>query len=128
MRRLKPGLIRPAQTIVTRTRQAVAALLDEVRTGGDVALRAITARLDGVDMATFEAGVTELAAAEAAVAPALQQAMQAAAARIEVFHRAGLPQGYTVETAPGVVCERLVRPIGRVGLYVPAVRRYFQLR
>ncbi|AXI83741.1 histidinol dehydrogenase [Xylella taiwanensis] len=114
------ALIRPAQTIVTRTRQAVAALLDEVRTGGDVALRAITARLDGVDMATFEAGVTELAAAEAAVAPALQQAMQAAAARIEVFHRAGLPQGYTVETAPGVVCERLVRPIGRVGLYVPA--------
>src|SRR3546814_866562 len=27
---------------------------------------------------------------------------------------------YAVETAPGVECERVVRPIGRVGLYVPA--------
>ncbi|HHW4679877.1 MAG TPA: histidinol dehydrogenase, partial [Xylella taiwanensis] len=27
---------------------------------------------------------------------------------------------YAVETAPGVVCERMVRPIGCVGLYVPA--------
>jgi histidinol dehydrogenase len=29
-------------------------------------------------------------------------------------------QPYAVETAPGVVCERVVRPIRRVGLYVPA--------
>ncbi|HHW4679163.1 MAG TPA: histidinol dehydrogenase [Xylella sp.] len=114
------ALARPAQTVTTRTRETVAALIDEVRTRGDVALRAITARFDGVDLDTFEVDPAELAAADAAVAPALQQAMLAAAARIDMFHRAGLTQGYAVETAPGVLCERLVRPISRVGLYVPA--------
>jgi histidinol dehydrogenase len=55
------------------------------------------------------------------VVPAeLRQAMVEAAERITRFHAAGMGQGYTVETAPGVVCERMLRPIGRVGLYVPA--------
>lgn len=113
-------LTRPAQTIATQTREAVTALIEQVRRGGDTALRDITARFDGVDLATFEVTAAELAAAATAVAPELQHAMQTAAARIEAFHRAGMTNGYRVETAPGVVCERLVRPIARVGLYVPA--------
>src|SRR5690606_30746797 len=36
------------------------------------------------------------------------------------FHRAGAPHAYRVETAPGITCERVLRPIRRVGLYVPA--------
>src|SRR5690606_14296249 len=51
---------------------------------------------------------------------ALREAMADAAGRIEAFHRAGMARDYAVETAPGVVCERAVRPIPRVGLYVPA--------
>ncbi len=113
-------LTRPAQTIATQTREAVTALIEQVRRGGDTALRDITARFDGVDLATFEVTAAELAAAATAVAPELQHAMQTAAARIEAFHRAGMTNDYRVETAPGVVCERLVRPIARVGLYVPA--------
>ena len=46
--------------------------------------------------------------------------MEQAAARIEAFHAAGMAKPYAVETAPGVVCERVIRPIRRVGLYVPA--------
>jgi histidinol dehydrogenase len=46
--------------------------------------------------------------------------MRSAAARIEAFHRAGMVKPYSVETAPGVVCERVIRPVPRVGLYVPA--------
>ena len=41
-------------------------------------------------------------------------------ARIELYHRAGMTQPYAVDTAPGVRCERILRPIARVGLYVPA--------
>jgi|GEM_PF-77877 len=63
---------------------------------------------------------TLLAAAEAAVPAELRQAMVDAAERIARFHAAGMGKGYAVETAPGVVCERMLRPIGRVGLYVPA--------
>jgi len=114
------ALTRPAQTVAAQTRAAVAQLLDDVRSRGDAALREITARFDGVVLQSFEVGADEFAAAEAAVPAVLREAMAQAAARIEIFHRAGMTQPYAVETAPGVVCERVVRPIGRVGLYVPA--------
>ncbi len=113
-------LARPVQTVAQRTREAVAALLADVRERGDAALREITARFDGVELAAFEVGAEEFAAAHAAVPAELREAMQQAAARIEAFHRAGMAQPYAVETAPGVVCERMIRPIPRVGLYVPA--------
>ncbi|WP_369938881.1 histidinol dehydrogenase [Xanthomonas medicagonis] len=114
------ALTRPAQTVAAQTRAAVTQLLDDVRGRGDAALREITARFDGVVLQSFEVGADEFAAAEAAVPAVLREAMAQAAARIETFHRAGMAQPYAVETAPGVVCERVVRPIGRVGLYVPA--------
>jgi len=113
-------LQRPAQTVAEQTRRTVAALIEEVRSGGLEALRAITQRFDGAAPAYFEVGEDAFAAAEAAIDPALKQAMVEAAARITAFHKAGMAKPYAVETAPGVVCERMIRPIGRVGLYVPA--------
>ncbi|SDQ59197.1 histidinol dehydrogenase [Pseudoxanthomonas sp. CF385] len=113
-------LARPVQTVAQRTRDAVADLLADVRVRGDAALREITARLDGVALSGFAVSDEEFAAAHAAVSAELRQAMLEAAGRIEAFHRAGMAQPYAVETAPGVVCERVIRPIPRVGLYVPA--------
>lgn len=114
------ALTRPVQAVAQQTRDAVAALIAQVRTHGDEALRAITARLDHVQLQEFEVSPAEFDAADAAVPAALRQAMTEAAERITRFHQAGMGQGYAVETAPGVVCERMLRPIGRVGLYVPA--------
>jgi histidinol dehydrogenase len=113
-------LARPVQSVAQRTRDAVAGLLADVQTGGDAALREVTARFDGVELETFEVSEAEFAAAHTAVPTELRQAMQEAADRIEAFHRAGMAQPYAVETAPGVVCERMILPIPRVGLYVPA--------
>ncbi len=114
------ALQRPVQQVAAATRDAVAALLLEVRERGDAALREITAHFDRVALGSFEVGEEEFAAAEAEVDEELKDAMRQAAQRIEAFHRAGMAQPYAVETAPGVVCERVVRPIRRVGLYVPA--------
>ncbi|MTI74850.1 MAG: histidinol dehydrogenase [Stenotrophomonas sp.] len=114
------ALTRPAQAVATRTRAAVAALIEQVRDGGDAALRDITARLDGVTLERFEVSEAEFAAAELAVPAELRIAMQQAATRIDTYHRAGMAQPYSVETAPGVVCGKVIRPIARVGLYVPA--------
>ncbi len=114
------ALQRPVQAVAARTRESVAGLIAAVRADGDTALREISLRFDGVAPASFEVGEAEFAAAEQAVSAELRQAMTDAAARIRTFHRAGMSQGYAVETAPGVPCERVVRPIGRVGLYVPA--------
>lgn len=114
------ALQRPVQAVAGRTRESVAALIAAVRADGDAALREITLRFDGVAPESFEVSQAEFAAAEQTVSAELRQAMTDAAARIRTFHKAGMSQGYAVETAPGVRCERVVRPIGRVGLYVPA--------
>jgi histidinol dehydrogenase len=68
----------------------------------------------------IEVTEAEFAAAEAALDPALKAAIREAAGRIELFHRATAPQPAAVDTAPGVRVERMLRPISRVGLYVPA--------
>ncbi|MGY0559638.1 histidinol dehydrogenase [Luteimonas sp. A277] len=116
----RDALARPVQAVAAEVRDTVSALIHEVRTGGDVALRAITSRLDGVALDSLEVNEAEFSAAEAALPRRLRDAMAEAAGRIEAFHRAGMTQPYALETAPGVVCERVVRPIRRVGLYVPA--------
>lgn len=114
------ALTRPVQTVAEQTRATVAELMNAVRTRGDAALREITARFDGAAPERFEVGEDEFAAAEAAVPAPLRAAMEQALVRIEAFHAAGMAKPYAVETAPGVVCERVIRPIRRVGLYVPA--------
>ncbi len=116
----RAALTRPVQTVAEQTRATVAELMNAVCTRGDAALREITARFDGAAPERFEVGEDEFAAAEAAVPASLRAAMEQAAARIEAFHAAGMAKPYAVETAPGVVCERVIRPIRRVGLYVPA--------
>ncbi|WNH51831.1 histidinol dehydrogenase [Stenotrophomonas oahuensis] len=114
------ALQRPVQAVAARTRESVAALIAAVREDGDAALREISLRFDGIAPDSFEVSDEEFAAAERAVPAELRQAMIDAAERIRVFHKAGMSQGYAVDTAPGVRCERMVRAIGRVGLYVPA--------
>ncbi len=114
------ALQRPVQAVAARTRESVAALIAAVREDGDAALREISLRFDGIAPDSFEVSDEEFAAAERVVPAELRQAMIDAAERIRVFHKAGMSQGYAVETAPGVRCERMVRAIGRVGLYVPA--------
>jgi len=113
-------LQRPSQAVAGQTRASVEALVEDVRSRGDTALREITLRFDGVAPESFEVTSEEFSAAEAAVPAELEAAMREAAGRIECFHRAGMTRPYAVETAPGVVCERVVRAIPRVGLYVPA--------
>lgn len=114
------ALTRPVQTVAAQTRDAVAGLIAQVRSEGDAGLRAITQRFDGVAPDSFEVSESEFAAAEAAVSAELRQAMVDAIARIRLYHEAGMAQPYSLQTAPGVTCGKIIRPIGRVGLYVPA--------
>jgi len=91
-----------------------------VRERGDAALRELTAQYDRCTLGAIEVDEAEFVAAEAALAPELKAAIREAASRIERFHRAAAPQPMAVDTAPGVRVERMLRPISRVGLYVPA--------
>ncbi|QWT22422.1 histidinol dehydrogenase [Bacillus sp. NP157] len=114
------ALARPAQSREASLRSGVEAIIADVRTRGDTALRELTARYDGATLDTLQVSEREFAEAEARLSPELKAAVLEAAGRIERFHRAAAPTEVSVETAPGVRVERVLRPIRRVGLYVPA--------
>ncbi|MEW9623145.1 histidinol dehydrogenase [Rhodanobacter geophilus] len=114
------ALARPAQSRAAVLRDGVARIIVDVRARGDAALRELSAKYDRCALTELEVADAEFMAAEAALDPALKAAIREAAGRIEAFHRATAPQPVGVDTAPGVRVERMLRPIGRVGLYVPA--------
>ena len=99
--------------------EQVAAILAEVRTGGDRALRAITQRIEGRTADRFEVPAEMLRAAADELPAALKEALATAKANIEAFHRAQLPSEIRTETMPGVRCLQRAVPIDRVGLYIP---------
>ncbi len=99
--------------------ERVAAILAEVRTGGDAALRRIVRRIEGYLPETFEVTRERRAEAAKAVSPQLKAALAQAKANIEAFHRAQLPAQVEVETMPDVRCVQRAVAIGRAGLYIP---------
>ena len=113
-------LQRPPQARDPALIDGVARIIAQVRADGDAALRALTRRFDGCELGEFAVTPQEFAAAQAQLEPALKRAIEEARSRIETFHRATAPQPLRVQTAAGVVCERILRPIARIGLYVPA--------
>ncbi len=114
------ALARPAQSRAAELREGTGRIIADVRARGDVALRELSAKYDRCALTGIEVAEAEFAAAEASLAPELKAAIREAAGRIEAFHRAAAPQAVGVDTAPGVRVERMLRPIRRVGLYVPA--------
>ncbi len=100
---------------------AVRAIIDEVRAGGDAALRACTERFDGVALDDLRVPAAELDAALAAVPAALRAALEAAAERIAAYHRATVAPE-VVHRYDGIRVRELRRPVDRAGLYVPGGR------
>jgi len=113
-------LRRPAVADDARLQAGVAAIMQRVRAGGDSALLELTEELDGIRLSGLAVNAEEFSAAEAQLSDSQRAAIREATANIETFHAAQLPQPLRVETQPGILCERLTRPISRVGLYVPA--------
>ena len=116
----RAALARPPQSRADSLRSGVEQIIARVRADGDSALRELSARFDRCTLDAIEVSDEEFRAAEAKLAPELKAAIDEAAARIETFHRAGAPAPIALDTANGVRVERVLRPVGRVGLYVPA--------
>ena len=102
------------------------AIVDDVRTRGDVALLEYTQRYDrhaAASVAELEITRAEMQAALAGLPSAQREALDAAAGRIRAFHReqhARLMQGDWIGTEPdGTVTGQRIAPLESVGLYVP---------
>jgi histidinol dehydrogenase len=99
--------------------EAVEEIVGDVRRRGDAALTEWMERIDGVRLASFEVSAAEREAALAGVPQELVDALRLAAERIEAFHRRQPITSWT-EYGPGGALGQIVRPLERVGLYVPA--------
>ncbi len=116
----RDALRRPAQRDAERIAAATREIIDEVRRDGDAALIALTERFDGVRLSELGVSEREFTAAERRLSAAQHAAIDAAIAAVGKFHAAQSPAPLRIETAPGVLCERISVPVRAVGLYVPA--------
>jgi histidinol dehydrogenase len=95
-------------------------IIREVRADGDAALKRFAARFDRVEIQELQVSEAEMDAAESALTTGQVEALKQAIANVRAFHQAQLAQPLSLEVMPGVRCERVLRPIPAVGLYVPA--------
>ncbi|HEY9261628.1 histidinol dehydrogenase [Chitinophaga sp.] len=94
-------------------------ILQEVRSGGDQAIKKFAAEFDKVTLEDIRVPAAAFAQAEATLQPALKAAIQQAAKNITTFHRAQQEKVQVIETMPGVQCWRKPVAIQKVGLYIP---------
>lgn len=94
-------------------------ILDEIKTGGDDAVKNYTSKFDGVDLEDFLVTEEEMEIAAGNVSDDFKKAVKIAAENIEKFHKAQRSSTYEIETMPGVKCFQESRAIEKVGLYIP---------
>jgi histidinol dehydrogenase len=113
-------LRRPALRDATAIRDAAQNIIDAVRRDGDDAVVKFTEKFDAVRLTSMRVTEQEFEAAGRALTAVQTAAIERAIANVRQFHAAQIPAPLRVETAPGVICERISIPIRAVGLYVPA--------
>jgi histidinol dehydrogenase len=98
----------------------VRAILNEVASRGDDALREYTARFDGVQLTHLEVTSEELRRAQEEVSPPVAEALQLAAERIRRFHEHQKRTSWFEADERGGLVGQMVTPLRRVGAYVPS--------
>jgi len=98
--------------------QAVSKILKDVRMNGDSALRKWTQTLDHIDLAPAPVSKVLIQSALDSISAAQRAALERAAERIEAFHRRQPVTSWFTNELGGTLGQ-MIRPIQRVGLYVP---------
>jgi hypothetical protein len=93
-----------------------------VREVGDDEVIACTRKLDGARIEALEVSGAEWEAACARVDPADRAALGKAAMRVREFHRKRIPSSWEVREEGGAFMGQRVRPLARVGIYVPGAK------
>ncbi|MEX2600319.1 MAG: histidinol dehydrogenase [Balneolaceae bacterium] len=100
------------ESLVTKVRP----ILEDVRRDGDAAIRRYTKKFDGIDLRDI---VVDPESLDVTLPDEEKHALDIAMRNVHRFHREQMSMNLEVETMPGVTCSRVIRPIEKVGLYVP---------
>ncbi|MCA9870668.1 MAG: histidinol dehydrogenase [Anaerolineae bacterium] len=98
--------------------EAVRRILADVRGRGDDSLREWTLRIDGVALDAMAVSPAQIAAAYEQLPGQVVDALRLAAQRVEAFH-CRQPAGSWIHNDEQGMLGQLVRPIQRVGAYIP---------
>lgn len=91
-------------------------IVRDVKRGGDSALKRYTRRFDGHERLRLSQREVERYAKDAD--PEVMKALRLSARRIRAFHRRQIERSWSY-TEGGVTLGQIIRPLGRVGVYVP---------
>jgi histidinol dehydrogenase len=98
--------------------EAVTRILRDIRTQGEVALHAWTEKLDGKSPDSFRVSSDSLQAALKSISKEERAALELSVSRIESFYKKQPLTSWITQEMGGVMGQ-LIRPIQRVGLYIP---------
>ncbi|MDI3328412.1 MAG: histidinol dehydrogenase [Alicyclobacillaceae bacterium] len=103
-------------------RRAVEEIIAAVREGGDRAVRAYTKTFDGIDIADLRMPESWFEAAEARVGQELREVIREAIRNIRRYHEHQRRTSWFISEEDGRMLGQVVRPLRRVGVYVPGGR------
>ncbi|MBD3186298.1 histidinol dehydrogenase [Candidatus Bathyarchaeota archaeon] len=108
-------------------KESVSSIIEAVRKDGDAAVIRFTERFDGVILEPEELRVPD-AAMDAALKSISQdtiKALEIARDNIRRYHEKQLPEEWELETMTGITTGMLVRPLSKIGIYVPGGKAFY---
>lgn len=103
----------------TNTISIVAEIIDNVKQNGDSALKEYTKKFDKAQIETIKVSEEEITSAYKEVAPELLETIKKSKQNIWSFHEKQLQNSWISPKEDGTMLGQLVRPLEKVGLYVP---------
>jgi len=101
--------------------KTVKEIIELVKNRGNQGLLEITRHLDNNYLTQSEIYVSreEFKKAENSIDPDLFNIIEESIERVKIFHKAQIEKSWFSHQEEGIITGQLIRPIGRVGLYVP---------
>lgn len=113
-------LSRPEQALTKEFKDSVTSIISDVKENGDAAVKELTRKYDSVVISNLVVSQNEIEKAYLDISEDLLKAIRLSLKNITAFHAESKFDSYEMETMPGVRCGKIVKPISRVGLYIPA--------
>lgn len=116
------ALKRETTDVYETERVVVQEILANVQASGDAAVRAYTARFDGVELEDLRIPEHLYEDAYSQVTDEFVEALRAAIQNIRRYHEAQKRPSWMLPDEEGSVLGQIIRPLKRVGVYVPGGR------
>ncbi|WP_371325635.1 histidinol dehydrogenase [Methanosphaera sp. WGK6] len=102
--------------------QPVQEIITNVRENKDKALHDYTLKFDKADITDLRVPVEIIKESVNKISPKLRKALEDAAENVSKFHEAQIPSDWTMTVKEGVTAGQIIRPLKRVGCYIPGGR------